>query len=207
METREQSVRWRAPVRSDLGSGLRSVQPPPCPAALPLLPPPRDPERAPGMPRAADSLINSRLCGRAAGEDGQGTHWPQRPPAPHPQVGACPCVRLRAWGDAPVRGAGKRWHLGNAPGCAPGSPRGSRGSVCPGCAPCVSLAVPCVCLPVCTPRLCSGVRAALCASWWMSVRCSPSQPRRQSPLCPSPYPWGSRFLSLACPSWGPGRGL
>lgn len=73
-------------------------------------------------------------------------------------------------------------------------------------APCVSVVVICVHLPVCTPQTVLGVGATLCVPLCVCVRCSSSQPSRQSPLCPSPYSWGSRFLSLACPSWGPGRG-
>lgn len=160
------------------------------------------------MPRAADSLINSRLCG-AGGWPGRAGHTLAPAPTRTRPPGQCVpvCLSVLTTG-APVLERGSRTHLGMERGGGGGGARAPCTRVSSGCVwlcVCVSVVVICVCLPVCAPRLHSGY---LCNTLRLCgcVCCSPSHPLRQSPLCPSPYSWGSRFLPLACPSWGPGRG-
>lgn len=145
------------PVQAPLPPGLLSLPPslPPCPRGAP----------APGMLRAADSLINSRLCGRPA-RTGRAPLAPA-PAAPLPQVSVCPRACPGAGGaSAGDGGAARAW---------------GRGSVCVGAS--LGFVRLCVCMGGCDrvdPPVCSSqallrlIFATLCVPESRDVCCSPS---------------------------------
>ena len=94
--------------------GLRSgPAPPPFPVRSPSLPPCHHGAPAPGMPRAADSLINSLLCGRLA-RTGRARTGPCVHPHPSPRsvcARVCACARALGRGR-PCREWGSYTHLG-----------------------------------------------------------------------------------------------
>ena len=182
----------------------RSGPPPPSRSALPPSFPPPCPRGAlaPGMLRAADSLINSRLCGRPA-RTGRAPLAPA-PAAPLPQVSVCPSACLGARG-APLRGVGKpRAPGGRQPVCVGASLGFVRLCVC------VGGYDPCVFWPVCSPQalLWVFVPPCVCPCGGMCVAVLPSllDSRPFVPAgtpgagAPGPCPWH-------VPAGARGRGL
>lgn len=142
---------------SGFPSGLTRVQAPLPPGRLslpPSFPPCPRGALAPGMLRAADSLINSRLCGRPA-RTGRAPLAPARA-APLPQVSACPRACPGA-GGASAGGGGD----------------GSRARACGSESVCVGASSGfvrlCVCMGGCDPRVFAclffkGSALAICAA-------------------------------------------
>lgn len=185
------------------GSAL--VQSPPFPIYSPSSSlPPATTKLAPGMPRAADSLINSRLCGAGGCEDGAGHALASAPTrAPPPRSVCAPvsvCARSRA---VPLRGVGKLGARGSACLWRQGIPGVCVAVVCPW------LGSVCICLST-LPRLCSGCSGyAVCAFvGCVCVHVLQSLPASYTvtPLSCSYTPGAPGSCPWHVPAGAPGRG-
>lgn len=166
------------------GTGLASRQgsalvqrPLPSRPALPLSLPPYPPPwqlgtLAPGMPRAADSLINSRLC-RRPGRTGRARTGPGAHSHPSPRsvcARVCACARE---GGRPCREWGSHTHLGRGV-CVLACGKVFLGFVwlCVGILGCDLNASACLY----SPGSALGICATLCVPLWMGVCVCVSQP-------------------------------